>query len=351
VLYAGLEQGVWVSLDRGVRWESLRLNMPSVAVHDLRIQPAQHDVLAATHGRGFWILDDVTALSGLRQAVDSAAPAFFPARPAYTWYRWWTSYYGTQPDECCLAPGMYAGEDPPEGASLTYYLPASRRTWLEVLDAGGRRVRCFNAPGEAGVQRTSWDLTETPPVQWLRAREWNRGSAGATVIPGTYLVRLHAGNAILERRLDVRPDPRASWETFQYIARYRFLSELNGELSQIDTALNRLDSMSAVPPFPSTKPVPSRAEGLRAAWLRVTQRRQFTSGVVNAEDDQLMPDRLRERLTILQGGVALSQGPPTPAQLREAAAIKVQFDAAMAAYTAFLTAHHLPPDPKPQGCI
>jgi hypothetical protein len=334
VLYAGLEQGVWVSLDRGEHWTRLQLNMPSVAVHDLRIQPQMHDLLVATHGLGFWVLDDITALSGLSQAVASAAPAFFPPRPAYTWYRWWTSYYGTQPDECCLAPGMYAGDDPPEGALLTYYLPAATHTWIEVNDAQGRRVRCFDAPGDAGVQRTSWDLTETPPVAWLRARDWNRGGPGATVIPGTYVVRMHAGNAILERQLEVRADPRAAWQMSQYIDRYRFMSTLNDELSQIDTALNRLDSMNTV----------SSSEKLR-------MKRWFTSGVVNSEDDQLMPDRLRERLTILQGVMNLSQGPPNQAQSREAEAIHKQFDDTMAAYRAFLAAHHLPPDQKQEACI
>src|SRR5262249_23963261 len=154
-------------------------------------------------------------------------------------------------------------------------------------------------PNDAGVERTSWDLTETPPVQWLRAREWNRGGPGATVLPGRYTVRLHAGSTATEQPLELRPDPRASWTQAQYQQRYRFVSELNDELSQIDTALNRLDSLSsAVSPFDK---------------LRVT--RSLTSGVVNSEDDQLMPDRLRERLTILQGGVALSQGPPSAAQL------------------------------------
>jgi photosystem II stability/assembly factor-like uncharacterized protein len=330
VLYAGLEQGVWFSLDRGAHWESLRLNMPSVAVHDMRIQPRTHDLLVATHGRGFWILDDLSATSGLSRAVAAAAPAFFAPRTAYTWYRWWTSYYGTQPDECCLPAGMYAGENPPDGALLTYYLPASMHTWVEVFDEQRRRVRCFAAPGDAGVQRTSWDLTETPPVQWLRARDWNRGGSGATVVPGNYTVRLHAGNAITAQPLEVRPDPRASWTQTDYLQRYRFVSELNDELSQIDVALNRLDSLK-----------PARGGDVT---------RQFTSGVVNSEDELLMPDRLRERLTILQGGVALSQGPPSAAQLREAAAVRAQFGVAMAAYRAFLTAHHLQPDPKPQEC-
>lgn len=329
VLYAGLEEGVWYTLDRGAHWQSLRLNMPSVAVHDLRVQPQRHDLLVATHGRGFWILDDASALSELSAAVTGGAPRLLSLPPAFNWYRWWPSYYGTQPDECCLSAGMYAADNPPDGAPMTYYLPASERVWIDVRDSGGRRVRCFDAPGDAGVERAEWDLTESPPVQWLRAREWNRGGAGPAVIPGTYSVTLHAGAATLLGNLEVRPDPRATWTQPQYVARYAFLKSLDDELSTIDLALNRMDGL------------PYRDPALYS---------MFTSGAVNSEDDQLEPDRLRERITILQGTVALSQGPPLPPHQREAAAIHAQFERAMNAYGAFLTAHHLSPDVKPEAC-
>lgn len=329
VLYAGLEQGVWYSLDRGGHWQRLRLNMPSVSVHDMRVQPQRHDLLVATHGRGFWILDDLGAIAGLSGAVAGAAPRLFPPRTAYTWYRWWTSYYGSQPDECCLAAGIYSGEDPPEGALLTYYLPSAENASIEVIDANGRRVRCFSAPGETGVQRTSWDLAETAPVPWLRARGWNRGGAGPTVVPGVYTVKLHLASAVVLQTLEVKPDPRAAWTQAQYVARHEFLASLDDELSAIDIALNRMDSLHYRDP---------------AVYAL------FTSGVVNSEDDQLMPDRLRERLTILQGAVALSQGPPLPPHEREAAAIRAQFETAMSAYRAFLAKHHLSPDVKPEAC-
>ena len=333
VLYAGLEQGVWYTLDRGAHWQSLRLNMPSVAVHDMRIQPQRHDLVIATHGRGFWILDDLGAISGLGKAVGGAVPALFPLRTAYTWYRWWTSYYGTHPDECCLAAGMYAGENPPDGAAITYYLPSPARAWIDVLDANGRRVRCLDVPGDVGVHRTAWDLTETEPVPWARSRDWNSGGDGPSVVPGRYTVVLHAAASTVRMPLQVSPDPRAAWTQAQYVARHEFVKSLDDELSSIDTALNRLDSLSGVPSFER---------------LRMT--RVLTSGVVNSEDDQLKPDRLRERLTILQGVVALSQGPPLAPHQREAAAIHTQFESAMASYRAFLDAHNLPPDPKQEVC-
>ncbi len=349
VLYAGLEQGVWYTLDRGAHWQNLRLNMPSVAVHDMRIQPQRHDLLIATHGRGFWILDDVGAISGLGKAAAAAVPTLFPVRTAYTWYRWWTSYYGTHPDGCCLSAGAYAGEDPPEGAIVTYYLPSPAPATIEVLDSSGRRVRCLDAPGDAGVHRVSWDLTETAPVAWLRARDWNQGSSGPTVLPGHYTVVLHTlrqaqgdsrpvrGATVVKQPLDVRADPRAAWTQAQYLARYQFIKALDDELSEIDVALNRLDRLAL------------RAQddtGRDAARVRS----MFTSGVVNSEDDLLMPDGLRERLTILAGVVALSQGPPLPPHQREATAIHAQFENAMAAYRVFLAAHNLPPDSKQEAC-
>jgi photosystem II stability/assembly factor-like uncharacterized protein len=331
VLYAGLEQGVWFTLDRGAHWQSLQLNMPSVAIHDMRVQPNSHDLLVATHGRGFWILDDLDAISGLGNAQRSAAATLFPVRTAHTWYRWWSDYFGTQPDTCCLGAGEYSGENPPDGALLTYYLPAPGMAWIEILDANGATIRCLAATGSAGINRESWDLTETAPVAWTIARAWNRGGSGPTVLPGRYTVRLHVGAESVDQPLQVLPDSRAGWTQPQYVARYTFVKSLDDELSAIDVALNRLDKMPRTPE-------------LAAVYS------QFTSGVVNSEDDQLMPDRLRERLTILQGVIALSQGPPLPPHEREAAAIHAEFESAMAAYHAFLNSRHLPPDPTLRAC-
>ncbi|MGC1380336.1 MAG: hypothetical protein WA814_04860 [Candidatus Baltobacteraceae bacterium] len=341
VLYAGLEQGVWFSLDRGEHWSSLRLNMPQVAVHDMRVQPQRDDLLIATHGRGFWILDDLTALGGLRAAISASAPRLFPLPTAYTWYRWWSDYYGTHPDECCLAAGAYSAENPPDGALITYYLPSAANLFVDVLDKSGATVRCFGAAGEAGIERASWDLAETAPVAWNAARDWNQGGNGATVVPGTYEVRLHAGSAMATEPLEVRPDPRAAWTQAQYAARYAFVKSLNDELSAIDVALNRLDALRTQSSGPHDA-------AMRRAIPAVYSR--FTSGVVNSEDQLLTPDRLRERLAVLQGVIALSQGPPLPPHEREAAAIRLQFDAAMDAYRAFLAAYHLPPDPSPKVC-
>ena len=128
------------------------------------------------------------------------------------------------------------------------------------------------------------------------------------VVPGAYTVRLRAGDRSVEQPLEVRPDPRAHWTQAQYVARYEFLTALDGELTAIDAALNRLDALR--------DRLPARQ---RAAYDAVYAR--LTSGVINSEDDQWRPDALRERLTTLLGVVNLSQGPPLPPHLREAAGI------------------------------
>ena len=328
VLYAGLEQGAYVSFDRGARWQSLQLDMPPTAVHDLRVVPAANDLVAGTHGRGIYILDDLAPLEGFAQARSSGAVTLFQPRPAYAWYLWWSGQYGTHDDECCVPAGVFAGTDPPYGALISYYLPASTpAVTIDILDASGAVVQRFDAPGNAGLNRTAWDLLGEPVVPWRAARDWNKGWSAAMVVPGTYTVRLRAGASTVQHALDVLADPRAHWSQAQYVARYKFLRELDGELSSVDAALNRLDAMRAR--IPGSQ---------RAAFARVYG--ELTSGIVNSEDDQWRPDALRERITILLGVVNLSQGPPLPPHLREAAEIRDQYDRAISAYNSFIEADH-----------
>ena len=140
VLYAGVEQGVWISLDRGAHWSSLRLNMPPVSIHDLRVQPRERGLIAATHGRGFWILDDLSPFERLSAAISATKPVFFPPLSTVNWWFGWTHSYGVGQDECCAQAGEFVGPNPDEGALLSYYLPNTPATApsVEIADAGGQ---------------------------------------------------------------------------------------------------------------------------------------------------------------------------------------------------------------------
>ncbi len=307
--------------------------MPSVAIYDLLVHPREHDLIAGTHGRGIWVLDDLTPIEYVTRNDPPAQPVLFPIRTAYTWYPWWTDQYGDHDTDCCVPAGVYAGDNPDYGAILSYQLSKStaKKPWIDILDSRGKLVRRIDGTNYAGVNRVTWDLTAAPPIPLKNARRLGCGAFGRPDGRAWAVCRSTACRRDTEDQpLAVAADPRAAWTQAQYEARYAFLNSLNAQTSDIDDALNRLDALSA------------HATGTLAHDI-ATVRSRFTSGVVNSEDDQWMPDRVRERLMILQGDVALSQGPPLAPHLREAAAIRVEFETAMAAYHSFLAAHPLSP--------
>ena len=320
LLFAGLEQGVWVSFDRGAHWQSLALDMPPASVVDLRIQPVADDLIAGTHGRSFFILDDVSALESLARVRSDRAYLFAP-RPAFAFWRWWTDGYGTGAGECCAPSDRFAGENPDPGALISYYLRAASRgtTPFEVLDASGRVVGRFEGPADAGINRVSWDLTEDAPTPWRSTRTWNQGASGARVVPGTYLVRMHAGPLVLDQPLVVKPDPRASWSQADYVARHDFVRSLLDELNAIDIALNDLDARAGRRPLTAAE---------RAVYTALT------SNPRNSEDDLMRPDMLREQVQTLLLDIGLSRSPPTDAQRAEAARVGTLYASVMARYKA-----------------
>ncbi|MBV9647638.1 MAG: hypothetical protein JO043_09255 [Candidatus Eremiobacteraeota bacterium] len=322
VLYAGLEQGVWISLNRGAHWFPLRLNMPPVSVHDLRVQPRSNALIAATHGRGFWILDDLGPLQHLSAASAGSRPALFAPLAAVHWWLWWKHMYGTGQDECCAPTGEFAGANPDYGALLSYYLPrrVARAPVIEIDDARGKVLRRLPGSRKAGINRLAWDLAEEAPVPWRSAREWNRGpKTGPDVVPGRYTARLIVADAVVAAQVIVEADPRAHWTMQEYVARRDFLRKLDAQLSTIDNVLNGLDARR------------QRANAGERGQLNELEG-LFTSHPVNSEDNLLRRDRLRERLLNLISVVGLSQGPPLPPHEREAAEITSEYGAAFATY-------------------
>ncbi len=215
LLYLGTENAVWVSFDDGATFQSLQSNLPHAPVHWLTVQERFGDLVAATYGRGFWILDDIAPLREWTAEPESEAH-LFPPREA--WRFRLRAAPMSQPED----PG--AGENPPYGATLHYRLAEAADVTLEILDADGGLVRTLDAPGNAGLHRVVWNLrneaTEQPklrtpprdsPEQVLPARGFRlltESRPVATLMPpGTYAVRLTAGDAVREQPLVVRRDP------------------------------------------------------------------------------------------------------------------------------------------------
>jgi len=231
LLYCGTEQAVYVSFDDGERWQPLRLNMPATSIRDLIVKDS--DLAVATHGRGFWILDDV---SPLRRFPDFTATRASLVRPA----RALRVRFDTNSDTP-LPPDEPAGKNPPDGAVLDYWLaqPASGPVVLEVLDGDGQVVRRFssadraepprdegNVPrwwirpqrvpsAEAGLHRFVWDLHWPAPAALEFSypiaavpRDTPREPRGPWALPGAYTVRLTVDGASFTQPLRIEMDPR-----------------------------------------------------------------------------------------------------------------------------------------------
>jgi photosystem II stability/assembly factor-like uncharacterized protein len=204
LLYAGTETGIFVSFDDGMHWQSLQLNLPTVPVYDLMVY--EDDLCVATHGRAFWILDDISAL---RQASASVAqsPAFlFSPRVAYR-TNLGTVFTG--------GPRSMAAENPPSGAIIDYFIGengAPGKVTLEILDSQGTRVRKYSNPDHphAGMNRFIWNL-RYPGVENPEGSDSDLGTMdGPVALPGQYQVRLTVGDKSETQQLVVKLDPRVN---------------------------------------------------------------------------------------------------------------------------------------------
>jgi hypothetical protein len=269
LLYAGTEFGMYVSFDNGKKWQPLQLNLPATPVTDLKIH--KKDLVLSTQGRAFWILDDLTPLHQMADAVTASATLFKP-RDAYR-FRYSAGFGGVESTRSNPADPQY----PPAGAMIDYWLPngTSGPVTLEVLDVGGKVIRRFSSdrsadgdaaaqgpdmaaagaprlPNAAGLNRFTWDLTLAPPIDPTRERGGGGGGRGGgpVVVPGSYTLRLAAAGKTQTQPLTILIDPREAKdgvtiadlrEQFQHNMRVRdMVSEVNQLVANVDAARQRL---------------------------------------------------------------------------------------------------------------
>ena len=259
LLYAATERMVCVSFDDGANWQPLRLNMPATSVRDLVVKG--DDLVIGTHGRSFWILDDVTPLRQMTAAV-AAAPAHFfePPKAVRVRRNRWT--------DTPVPVEEPVGENPPDGAILDYLLGASAsKVSLEIRDAAGARVRRYTSddkpeplveplvvtadwarpalvlPGTPGLHRWVWDLRYAAPP--ATSHEYPISAIphrtppepeGPLVLPGTYTAALTVDGKTLTRPLTVGMDPRVKATIADLAAQHAAARRLAEDLASLDDA-------------------------------------------------------------------------------------------------------------------
>ena len=240
LLFVGNERGVYTSIDGGMAWMPLRANLPTVPVDDIKIHPRDNDLVIGTHGRGIWIMDDIGVLEELDASVMAAPVHLFDTRRA-------TSYNRYTPQG--WTPGIFASENPAMGSRIRYWLTSEMDdVSLQILDPRGNLVREVEASGEAGLNEVIWDLrlqTEGADGELL--------DPGPRVMPGTYLVRLEAGDVVVEGEASVRLDPRSSMSRDVIASRHAAMMSsyrLSGPVQKAGQAMRsvgeQLDALDAM---------------------------------------------------------------------------------------------------------
>jgi photosystem II stability/assembly factor-like uncharacterized protein len=258
LIYACTERGVYVSFDDGDDWQPLQLNLPVTSVRDLVVH--ENDLVVATFGRSFWILDDVTPLRQLDAGVAAADVWLF--RPENAIRMRASSDQGTPvPKDEALAP------NPPEGAVLDYFLRDKPQSaiQLEILDAEGKLVRRFASDevlrktnpndvpiqvewirdpkpllAEAGMHRFVWDLHFALPKS-VRSSFW--GPAGPSAVPGEYTVKLTANGKSTTQPLTIKLDPRVKTPQDALERQFGLASKLAARLGEVSIALEQASGL------------------------------------------------------------------------------------------------------------
>ena len=269
LLVLGTDAALWLSHDAGATWQPLKAGFPTAPVYDLKFVGRSHDLVVATHGRGLFVLDNITALEELGPDVAAQGLHLFSTLPAQIRVRSRRSP---------IAPGQYSAPNAPNGAVVDYYLktaldtgtgpsPDAARAERGEQGPGGRRrpgvivtitdahgdtvVVDSSGPGKQGVNRFVWSLRYAAPTRLSFERpseqEENpfRNFGGPRVVPGSYRVAVAAGGVSATQPLTVEPDPVVSGDSAGFVAQLRAGLELRNQTDALNRALNRIASLEA----------------------------------------------------------------------------------------------------------
>jgi photosystem II stability/assembly factor-like uncharacterized protein len=340
LLFAGTENSVWVSFDDGDRWQSLQLNLPHTSMRDLWIH--ENDLIVATHGRSFWILDDIAPLREVSATAANQVHLFAPA-PAYRIQRDTNTDTPLPPDEPAAA-------NPPDGAILDYFLPAPcSAVTLEILDAHGHLVRRFASSDQpdvserelakqliplywvrqsrqlstgAGMHRWVWDLHDPPPISPRHdypiaaiPRDTPRFPLGPTVLPGTYTVRLTVDGKSSTAPLAVKMDPRLKTSSAGLQKKFQAETHMASILTESAQALLEGGSIRAQLEKVSAQANASTKQAIEAFEKKLTALLGPPGGLFAPPSREATLGRVNGQASTLYMQVWQSDAEPTSSQL------------------------------------
>lgn len=370
LLYAGTERGVWISFDDGANWQSLRRNLPIVPIHDLAIK--EGDLIAATHGRSFWILDDLSALRQMQPEITRSAAHLFKPRKVYR-----AGFGGGGGSGA--AGGHPTGANPPSGAVVYYWLRAANQVvTLDFLDAQGKVIRSFTsrqdstvaadsvradsvrvarsdsllragvkedstarkeARGEetggssddgprrrpppprvadkAGLNMFAWNLRYPDASTFTNMIFWAGGISGPTALPGAHTVRMRVNGQSYTQPFTIVKDPRSTATAADLREQFDFLIRVRDKTSQANDAVRTIRNLKAqlsdrAPKMPANKQAAfSRAVDAITERLSAVESEIYQVKNQSGQDPLNYPIRLNNKIAALAGVAGGADAKPT----------------------------------------
>ncbi len=331
LLFLGTEFGLWISTDGGAAWAEFKGgDFPSVAVREVQVHPRDNDLVLATHGRGIWIVDDLTPLRSVTAETLAREAVFLPGRPVEQRI----PAQGGWPE----GDASYAGQNPPAGATITWY-QRTRHLFgpikLEVLDAGGKVVDTVTATKRRGINRAAWSMRVKPPRVPRAATIAFSASQGPRVPPGTYTVRLTKGGQSIETKLEIGVDRRASYGAADRKAQFDAVMKAHALFNEMSALVDRIDAARAAAANRAKSLSASDPQAKKAAEA-IAKIDDVKKKIVATKEGGAITgeERIREHLDTAYGALLGWEGKPAQYQVervetlrRELADVAKEFDA------------------------
>ncbi len=350
VLYLGTETGLYVSVTRGQKWMPVTGNLPTVPVYEITLHPRDNAMILATHGRGVWILDDLTPFQQLATA-ESTDAFLFDARPAVTWNPANDRMKSFEGDR------LFLGANPPAGLPLTFFLKSKAKdVKLVVRDGGNALVReiagdAVKDKGLAGINTVVWDLREAPlaPMRNPPAGGgggggfFGGGNNGPHVLPGAYKVTLVVnGKDARTVSVAVTGDPAiatSAGDRTQMHDKAMSLMELQRQAnSAADAVADAWKTLSAIQDATKGRDVPAPLQGRLDEAVKQAAALRRSLGVAGGDAEEGgFGQNVRSRVGMLKGSIMGSTSAPTETQMRQAGELKTLVEKAVADTNGFVS--------------
>jgi photosystem II stability/assembly factor-like uncharacterized protein len=333
LLFVGTEQGLWISLDGGKQWAQYKGgDLPNVAVRDMVIHPRDHDLIIATHGRGIWIIDDITPLRALTADNLAKEAVFIQARPSVQSVSGGGGWVN--------GDAVFTGPNPTDEAVITYY-QRKRHIFgdlkIEVLDAGGKVVGTIPSNKRRGLNRATWAMRIDPPKVPRAATAAFGAAVGPRLLPGTYTVRMTKDKQVYTTPLTVIPDPRSKHTAADRQAQLDLSMKLHKQLGDMTFAVERINEVrlaldARAAGLPASDPLTKQLRDASAAVDVLRKKIVATTegGAITGEE------RLRENLADLYANVVFYEGRPSQTQVERADILARELGDVIADFDAWL---------------